>query len=213
MLKSAFTLSLLLSLAGPSAAQVVFDTFDVGDFYDTGAYTIPYYQAGIPPWFDTIDADMAMAFTADTGGGTSTLAQIDLALSLQSGDNEVDITLTTDIGGFPGIVMETWHLSGALPSPAGLYPPTTVTSVLEPTLTDGQTYWVVLSASGPTDSDVFWYHNTVGFSGLGAGLIKIDGVGSWVYAPATNCAMRIIGRLDPVGNEGAAWSAVKEFYR
>jgi len=47
-------------------------------------------------------------------------------------DNEVDITLTTDIGGLPGIVMETWHLSGALLPATGLNPPTTVTSAAEP---------------------------------------------------------------------------------
>ncbi len=207
------TVALLLAAATVSA-ETIYDNFDVGDVYSPYSYLLTSFSPPTtPPDVDTHDNDLAMAFTVASGGGELfALGQIDLAVFWHSGENELDVTLTTDLGGVPGLVMETWHVSG-LDADPGSMTPTTLVSVTEPNLADGQTYWVVVSASGPSDSWLSWHLNSIGAIAPLATIALVNGSGSWNTTSYDAPALRVLGRQQVIGAEEAAWGEVKALYR
>ncbi|HKI83356.1 MAG TPA: hypothetical protein VKA63_03385 [Candidatus Krumholzibacteria bacterium] len=206
---AALVVSSIASVA--RATTVFFDDFDTGDTYDstTGVFVhwINDYQSlGL----GTSDQDVAMPFTVSGTGYDS--YKFELGLTLDYGDNEIDISVANDNAGEPGTVLQTWHVSGALPSYPGAGAPITVyaTSL---TLTDGAQYWVFVSASGPNDSQVVWNRNTVGYTGLTAGWHEFWGnPGFWVTNTYGAATMRVTGQTRAVAASTNSWGAVKALF-
>lgn len=204
-------LPLLALIAGSSSATTIFNTFDVGETYEPAFYSSFDYDPAAAPYGDEIDRDLAMAFTV--WGGSYSLGSISVATSIRGGANHLDITLAEDNGGLPGATIETWHASGQVPSYPGVFSPLTSFSVLEPVLVVGQSYWVILSATGPTDTSMDWHLNTTGYTGPGAIRNLTNGVGDWTPIDSLSTTMQVVGRLEVVATEATTWSAVKALYR
>jgi hypothetical protein len=208
----AFCMTLIMVVAASAAmATTIFDNFGFGNDYSPDSYLSVSYYPSYPPYGVVYDVDTAMAFTVT--GGDFELSTIAVALSIRGGDNEVDIRIMTDAGGIPGTTMEFWHVSGQVPGYPGVFAPVTVSSNIKPILTVGETYWVFVSASGPSNTSLDWHLNTVGYTGLGAQRTMNDGVGNWNALGNFPATMRVTGRLDVVGAEGVLWDGVKALYR
>ncbi len=205
-------LTLLFALvATPLLGATLFDNFGPGDAYDPATYMILYHDPNVLPNGDEEVHQVGMAFTPS--GGDYELGTVVVALSITAGDNEADIQIMTDVAGEPGAVLETWHVSGLIPPSPGVFAPLTLSSTVLPLLTDGTQYWIVVTATGPTASNLGWPFNTVGYTGLGAGRTLTNGVGSWNASLGYPAAMRVTGQLQAVGNAEAAWGEVKVLYR
>jgi hypothetical protein len=108
---------------------------------------------------------------------TSTvLSSIDLALSYNSGTNGALISLrSSDASGNPGLALETWAISNVSSSITTI---TTVTSLIQPALQAGATYWLEVQGSA-SDSLVFWATNNLGLGGgvanIGSGWTALSG--------------------------------------
>lgn len=135
-LKLLFTLVIVvvLALATEGAARadaVVFSNFGPGMTFDINhGYTI----AGSAT--NTAQV-VANSFTV-AGNVNFTTAQ--LALGLVSGPNMLQVLLVTDAGGVPGSIIETMNVNIG---PFGLDSVVTATSILNPLLTSGTTYWLM----------------------------------------------------------------------
>ncbi len=207
-----FFCTMVLVLAASAAmATTIFDNFGPGDDYYPAFYSSIGYNPSQPPYGNVYDLDTAMAFTVV--GGDFELTTISVPLSIRGGDNEVDIRIMTDNAGMPGTTMEYWHVSGQVASYPGVFPPVTVSSSIKPILTMGETYWVFISASGPTSTSLDWHLNTMGYVGQGAHRTRIDGVGSWTVFDSFETTMRVTGRIDVVSDESVMWGGVKALYR
>ena len=87
------------------------------------------------------------------------------------------LTLYQDAGGEPGVALETWNVSNL--SSAALR--VTLDSVVQPTITAGQTYWLVLQNTTPgTVADMGWevYNGTT----LGYDIGQSDALNSMANA-------------------------------
>jgi hypothetical protein len=125
---------LVLGLAQPGGALVIFDNFPAAS---------PYYTVG-----DTFAAQRAASFVASHSG----LASFDLALFHLFGPNEVTISFAADDEGFPGDILESFTFTGALGPPGpGLL--TVNLSGANP-INAGESYWII--ATAPTDTFVGW---------------------------------------------------------
>ncbi len=194
-----------------SATTFFFDNFDTGDTYDSTAGVFSHWiNDYLSMGLGTSDSDVAMAFTVSGTGYDS--YKFELGLTLDYGDNEVDISVADDNAGVPGTVLQTWHVSGALPSYPGVGAPITV-YINSFSLTDGAQYWVIVSASGPNDSQVVWNSNTVGYTGLAAGWHEFWGnPGSWISNNSGQATMRVTGQTRPVSTGEESWGAVKALF-
>ncbi len=127
-----------LATAGAARAdQIIFSNFGPGMTFDTNhGYTVAGSGA-------QGTAVIANRFTA-----TSNLSFISaqLALGLSSGSPSIlQVLLETDAGGLPGSIIETINVNiGPFP-PGGVV---TAMSVLNPLLTSGANYWLVVYAPG-----------------------------------------------------------------
>jgi hypothetical protein len=87
-----------------------------------------------------------------------------VAAGIVTGANELTISLNADSGGAPGAVIESFTVSGAMPSfganSSGNL--VTATSILQPVLTAGTDYWVVLSIPEDGTSWSAWNLNSTG---------------------------------------------------
>ncbi len=204
--------SMLLAIASAATGTTLFDNFGPGNQYHPDFYNSVDYQPSAPPFGDERDIDGALAFAPL--GGDYELTSIVLPLSIRGGDNEVDIRIMTDAGGEPGTTLEYWHVSGQASAYPGVFAPITVSSAIKPVLTAGETYWVFVSASGPTDTLLDWHHNTTGYVGLGAHRTLINGSGSWSVSSNHMTTMRVSGRVwNGVATEQDSWGGVKALYR
>jgi hypothetical protein len=89
-------------------------------------------------------------------------------LQLLAGANEVLVSLLSDAGGIPGSVIESIDVQGAIPTnAAGLV---TATSALNPTLTAGTSYWLVLSTPA-ANTLVFWSYSLADVTGFPYGSV------------------------------------------
>jgi hypothetical protein len=142
-------------------ADVIFNNFGPGDTYLTESGRV---VGAAGPTGDV--QDVATAFTV--ADGNFTLDQITLAVSLQSGLNQLDVTLAaSDGGGLPGTTLETFHFANAMGPLGSNNPPLVANSTLHPLLSEGMRYWVIASASGATSAA--WNFNSTGGIGLTAG--------------------------------------------
>ncbi len=130
---------LALATAGAARAdQIIFSNFGPGMTFDANhGYTV----AGSSALGTQV---IANRFTATSNLSFST-AQ--LALGLSSGSPSIlQVLLETDAGGLPGSIIETINVN------IGPFPPgavVTAMSALNPQLTSGANYWLVVYAPGP----------------------------------------------------------------
>jgi hypothetical protein len=143
----------LLLLSGTAKADIIFNTFGPGDTYDRSTG----WTVGFPGTYQ----DIGQAFTP--AGNTYTLERLVLALGWVTGTNAVDVSLMTAVGGLPGSVLETWHVTN-LPS-FGTGGPITVDSVLHPFLEQGTQYFVVSSVPLGESTWAGWNWNIAGTTG------------------------------------------------
>jgi hypothetical protein len=136
--------------AAPAGAVVIATTFGPGDSYDA--------SIGYPIGSETLQ-EIAVGFVP---GFDSALDSIRLATKHLAGANNYTVYLASDSGGSPGGALETFS-SLAFTSPDSIL---TLNSLLNPTLSAGSTYWIVVSAPDLSGSYGEWNWNDQGFFGL-----------------------------------------------
>ncbi len=131
-----------------SAGTIVYTDFGAGQAYDNSA-----------GWNVGQGSSVAAGFDPSSSG---TLLQVDVAIENLGAVDPLSIMLETDSGGTPsGTVLDSWTAStGSITGPA-VY---TFTSTLNPILTAGTEYWLVLSSSDPNEYWA-WMENSIGTEG------------------------------------------------
>jgi hypothetical protein len=160
----------LLCLSLRLEGGTIFNDFGPGETFNTTSG----YSLGQGALQGNGGALVAAAFTPST---TTAVAGLDLAvkvLAQNPGPNQINFWLMSDIGGNPGVIMESFSFTNALT----VFPPIILSAVstLHPVLTGGTRYWV---AAGPTDlinSQEAWMFNIIGATGT---LSIKTGAGPW----------------------------------
>lgn len=183
MKKQTICIVIMLLLAIPSHAAVIFSTLGSGDTYDISVgYTIGYssyeYDQG-----NSFAFAVAMPYCLDT---------IELAASHVSGTNEIDVWLMSDAAGEPGAIIEAFNFTN-LGTFGNNNPLLVGTSVLRPVLTPGTDYWLIASAPN-SDTWAAWNLSSPAVSGLRA---ERQGAGTWSVSTDTMAAFRIEGTVIP----------------
>jgi len=171
----------LLSVGVSSAwgSVTIYSNLGPGDTYDTLVHGIMG-----PPW-GGISYAIPLSFTAS---GDLILEQVEVAVSLKEGDNQINVAIMTDVGNLPGAVIESWSLVGAM-GLFGTNPPLVVaTSVVQPALSPGTQYWLAVSATGATWA--YWHQNITGDVGLIAYTMSS---GPWQTGGGYRGAARVTG--------------------
>jgi hypothetical protein len=137
----------LFSLPLRCNAATIFSNLGPGESLMTAGIGI-----GFIPFTSTFNY-AGIAFTPI--GQSFTLDSVELPLQLSSGPNVADVFVTGDVGGLPSGILESFHLSGALP--VGSAALVTLDSTSHPVLSAGGQYWVV--AAGGQSSFVMWNQN------------------------------------------------------
>jgi hypothetical protein len=166
----------ILSFAAPSVAQadVLYTNFGVGQTYDINSGN-PVGNA-----FDGNDWAEANTFTPSVSGKLQSL-QLALSCAFACPD-PVTVSLNSDAGNQPGLVLESFSVAGAALGPIGTNNvPVLLNSVLLPQLLAGVQYWVAVS--GPLTDTVAWNLNSTG--DVSDQAISTDGGASW-FAPSGN---------------------------
>lgn len=160
MLKCLAIFALLGVGAAPGMADVIFNNFGPADAYITGAGRA---VGAVGPTGDI--NEVATSFTV--AGGGFTLDQLTVAVSLLSGQNQLDVSLAASDGaGLPGALLETFRFENAMGPLGSNNPPLVANSTQHPLLSEGAQYWVIASASGATTA--VWNFNSTGGEGLTA---------------------------------------------
>jgi hypothetical protein len=173
----------LLLLSSTAKADIIFNTFGPGDSYNTGVG----WTLGVPGLYQ----DVGLAFTP--AGNTYTLDRLVLALGWVTGTNAVDVSLMTAVGGLPGSVLETWHVTN-LPTFGAGGPPITMDSVLHPFLEEGTQYFVVSSVPLGESTWAAWNWNIAGTIGP---LAYRQNGGAWSAFTDVQTALRAEGSPVP----------------
>jgi len=138
-----------------------------------------------------VDQDIAMPFTVI--GTSHTFTSAELAMLHVGGTPSLDILLTADAGGVPGAVIETMNVT-VVGGPALV----TATSVLNPTLVAGTTYWIATVAGGDHSSEWMFAGSPVGGNHIfGTPGFSYDGGASWSTLPQEEAAFRVNGNVVP----------------
>ena len=134
------------------ASTIIYTNVEPGDTFAVGV------AIGVVPYFGTFNY-AGVGFEA---GEDYTFESMELAASLFSGPNVLDVYLMTSLGGLPDEVLESFTRDNELSTDqaTGMV---TIDSVTHPELMAGQEYWVV-AAGGPTTT-VFWQENVHGIEG------------------------------------------------
>jgi len=190
-------LAVFLGVSQSARSDVIFDNFGDGDRYQLdvgweigGAPGEDFYEQGDP--FFVV--------------GNYTLTQITLASSYVQGPNVYTVWLMDDAGGVPGNIIEEFDFTN-LGDFSDNNPPLVAASALNPTLEDGQVYWLVASTSDSTVAA--WNFNNTGDTGAHAQ--RVNG-GDWSIINYTHGAFRIEGDLmdsSPSQSRGAARPVVR----
>jgi len=178
--------TVLLAIGSASAAPtVLFDTFGPGNTYNTAVgWTI-----GI----SGLDYDQGDQFVIGAAVPYS-LDQIELAMGLVSGTNQLDVWLMSDAAGQPGAIIEAFSFSGVMGPFGSANPPLAANSVLRPILYPGTPYWLIASAPA-ADTWAAWNQNSIGANGTHA---DRQGLGSWsIGSDTTLGAFRVSGNVIP----------------
>jgi PEP-CTERM motif len=135
---------------------------------------------------------------AFTPNGRFDLTQITLGLSWFSGMNGVTVSLDANNGGAPGKSLATWLFVGlpAIGTSNSIVQTMTFSSSL--VLQPGQTYWLVVAATGG-NTQLVWNANSTGVSGLAA----VNFGNGWLNTQATSGAFEVLGKA--IVPEPATW--------
>jgi len=165
MKKKAICVFILSLLTVPCYAGPIFSTLGLGNTYDISNGWI----------FGTCsDIDMGNQFSL-AGPKSYSLDTIELAVSLRSGPNKLDVWLMGDIAGKPGIIIEAFSFT-----PTGQNTSLLVgDSILQPVLSPGTEYWLVASASS-TDTEADWMKSSPTVMGTTA---QKQSTGPWTVSP------------------------------
>lgn len=183
---TAILVTVLLAIGNATAAPtVLFDTFGPGNTYNTAVgWTI-----GI----SGLDYDQGDQFVIGAAVPYS-LDQIELAMGLVSGTNQLDVWLMSDAAGQPGAIIEAFSFSGVMGPFGSANPPLAANSVLRPILYPGTPYWLIASAPA-ADTWAAWNQNSIGANGTHA---DRQGLGSWSIGSGTTLgAFRVSGNVIP----------------
>jgi hypothetical protein len=179
--KSAATFLMALMLiwgaATPAQADIsIFSNLGPNDSYN-GSSGWPLGTSGGTNYYV-----IGFAFSADA---TANLSTIQVAAALIQGPNHLTIDLDADAGNAPGSTIESFTITGAMPQ-FGSYSSghlVTATSLLNPLLSAGSQYWVVLSVPDDGTSFAAW---DLGFNGdrgpghfTNHGIVQVDGTENW----------------------------------
>jgi hypothetical protein len=128
-------------------------------------------------------------FTASSSG---TLSQITLALQYVAGTNAATVSLTSDAGGQPGSVLESWSVSGLPPEDGNFHTPVTVTDATSQALVAGTSYWVVVTTTA--DASLSWMFSNTGGGGnpvQANHATSFDGGSTWSTATDSQAAFSV----------------------
>jgi hypothetical protein len=138
--------ALIILGAGITQASTVSSDIQPGDLFGPGV------AIGIVPFVGVFN----YAGIAFTPSQTYTFEDVELAMSLSRGPNDVNVYLMGDSGGLPSGIIESFDVNGALPSSPGTSL-VTFDSVTHPLLQSGVQYWIV-AAGGPLTT-AMWQQN------------------------------------------------------
>ena len=167
MLAAALCLSSL-----PTWAGVVFNDFGTGynDVCCTG-WTVSGAASGV------VEYVAANQFTAAVSGNVS---QIDLALTWALGSGNATVSLWTDVDGLPGAQLGSgWNVKATAKFGVECCDIITIPGLTGPSLTAGQTYFMLLLADNSTLD--LWNWNNQGVNGLD--VYSNDGGTTWTSQP------------------------------
>jgi hypothetical protein len=140
----AATLALTFAASG-RAGTIIYSNIEPGDTFGPGV------AIGVIP-FVGIYNYAGVGFTA---GQDYTFESLEMAVSLSTGPNVLDVYLMSSLAGLPNQVLESFTLDDMSTDPAtGMV---TIDSTTNPELIAGQQYWIV-AAGGPTTT-AFWAQN------------------------------------------------------
>jgi hypothetical protein len=195
-----------LSIAGVSIAvtqagavsqgggQIVYSDFGTNNSFSPNGWCMTGPSS---PYCGTLlTRDAAAPFTPSA---SFVLSSITIPLGYVGGTNGAIINLVNSgSSGLPGVVLESWTVLGlsAQPQP----PVTSVTSILNPILQAGQTYFVEVQPLAADTTDR-WYTNNLGLDGGLGGSIQAGWTPlSGLYAGQTLPAFSVIGVAQAAGH-------------
>jgi len=172
--------------AVPLRADTIHSNLGPGDSFDpTSGWNVTTLAS-----LTGVDQDIAMPFTVI--GTNHTFTSAELAMLHLGGTLSLDILLSADAGGVPGAVIETLNVTVA-GSPALV----TATSVLNPTLVAGTTYWIATVAGGDHSSEWMFAGSQGGNNPTGTVGFSYDGGASWSTLTGEGAAFRVNGNVVP----------------
>jgi LPXTG-motif cell wall-anchored protein len=179
----------LAALAGPARADVIYSNLGPGESYAQG---IGLTESGPTSPPGSIRQPQAFTVSTDTLFDSARLA-----VGLAAGANEMDLRLYNTVGGQPGAVLDTIHVSGQMPNfgQFGSGHLVTFDSALHPLLQAGGTYWLLPFAPG--DTWAAWNLNTTGATGSTALSQETDPTTWTVFTGVTLSAVEINGTPSP----------------
>jgi hypothetical protein len=183
MKKQTICIVIMLLLAIPSHAAVIFSTLGPGDTYNTSVG----YAIGVSPY--EYEQGNSFAFSV---AAPYYLDTIELAVGHVSGTNEIDVWLMSDAAGEPGAIIEAFNFTN-LGAFGDNNPLLVGTSVLRPVLTPGTYYWLIASAPN-SDTWAAWNYSSPAVSGSRA---YREGAGPWSVSTDTMAAFRVEGTVIP----------------
>jgi len=147
----AFTFALIFAASG-RASTIIYSNIDPGDTFGPGV------AIGVEPFVGVFNY-AGLGFKA---GADHTFDSVEMAVSLFSGPNVLDVYLMGTAGGLPSGILESFELDNELTSDpvTGMV---TIDSITHPELLAGMEYWIV-AAGGPTTT-AFWAQNVHGIMG------------------------------------------------
>jgi len=146
-----FRLALMLTLAATAqASTIIYSNIQPGDIFGPGI------AIGLVPFVGVYNL-AGIGFNAGSG---YTLDSFQMAVSLFTGPNVLDVYLMDTSGGLPDNVLESWELDDQMTASTSVL---TIDSLTHPLLQPGQEYWIV-AGGGPTTT-AFWAENAHNITG------------------------------------------------
>ena len=138
--------AITITMAAVAQASVIYSNIQPGDTFGPGV------AIGVVPFVGAFN----YAGEGFTPGQNYMFDSLEMAVSLSSGPNVLDVYLMGTVGGLPSGILESFTLNDELSNnPAtGMV---TIDSLSHPLLEAGMEYWIV-AAGGPTTT-AFWAQN------------------------------------------------------
>lgn len=184
------TATILFVAAGQAGASVIYSTFGPGDSYDPGL-------GGTLGGFAWPNQALANPFSF-AGPQSYQLDSIELAAGIVLGENQLNVSVMTDVAGAPGLVLESFSFTGQMGVFGNVNPLLVGTSVTHPLLMPGTNYWLAASAPDPT-----WAAWNKALPMLIGPHASSAGGGPWSVADDSLEAFRINGMVAAVPVPGA----------